>query len=154
MSDGILVPETDPEAEMDPDQVIAAGQMGTIAGDEESKKNLRAQLRKTLSKKQSTPDVANRARRKGKSTDMEELSQVIADTYPPRQYFVLTDAGKPVFTNVPESEGPDLASTIGIVQALISVFLDDGDKIRSINAGSTRITFLLRPPLYFFCVSA
>lgn len=55
MVDGILVPETDPEVEMDPDQVSAAGQMGTIAGDEESKKNLRAQLRKTLSKKQSLP---------------------------------------------------------------------------------------------------
>lgn len=55
MSDGILVPDTDPDAEMDPDQVSAAGQMNSLAGDEESKKNLRAQLRRTLSKKQSIP---------------------------------------------------------------------------------------------------
>ena len=54
ISDGILVPETDPEAELDPDQVNALGQMNSYAGDEESKKNLRAQLRKTLSGKQST----------------------------------------------------------------------------------------------------
>lgn len=47
-----------------------------------------------------------------------------------------------------------MASTIGIVQALISVFLDDNDKLRSINAGKTRITFLLRPPLYYACVSS
>lgn len=47
-----------------------------------------------------------------------------------------------------------MASTIGIMQALISVFLDDNDKLRSINAGKTRITFLLRPPLYYACVSS
>ena len=40
------------------------------------------------------------------------------------------------------------------MQALISVFLDDGDKLRCINAGRTRITFLLRPPLYYACVSS
>lgn len=40
------------------------------------------------------------------------------------------------------------------MQALISVFLDDNDKLRSINAGRTRITFLLRPPLYYVCASS
>ncbi|KAG1855796.1 vacuolar fusion protein MON1 [Suillus tomentosus] len=35
---------------------------------------------------------------------------------------------------------------MGIVQALLSVFLDDGDKLRCINAGRSRITFLLRSP--------
>jgi len=47
-----------------------------------------------------------------------------------------------------------MASTIGIMQALISVFLDENDKLRSINAGKTRITFLLRSPLYYACVSS
>lgn len=42
----------------------------------------------------------------------------------------------------------------GVIQALVSIFLDDGDKLRSINAGSTRIVFLLRPPLYYVCVSS
>lgn len=46
------------------------------------------------------------------------------------------------------------ASTIGVMQALISVYLDDNDKLRSINAGRTRITFLLRSPLYYACVSS
>lgn len=40
------------------------------------------------------------------------------------------------------------------MQALISVFIDDGDKLRCINAGRTRITFLLRSPLYYACVSS
>ena len=43
---------------------------------------------------------------------------------------------------------------MGITQAIISVFLDDKDKIRCINAGKTRITFLLRPPLYYVCASS
>ena len=52
-------------------------------------------------------------RRKGKEVDLREISHIpgtcaspiheqtltygTADTYPPRQYFVLTEAGKPVF---------------------------------------------------------
>jgi hypothetical protein len=53
-----------------------------------------------------------------------------------------------------EHDPDDLASTMGIMQALISVFLDDGDKLRCINAGSTRINILMRPPLYYACVSS
>lgn len=74
----------------------------------------------------------------------------------PRQYFVLTDAGKPVFISEGSpltADSDALASTMGLMQALISVFIDDGDKLRCINAGRTRITFLLRSPLYFACVS-
>jgi len=75
--------------------------------------------------------------------------------YLPREYFVLTHAGKPVFISRPGGGDEDgMASTIGIMQALISVFLDDNDKLRSINAGRTRITFLLRSPLYYVCVSS
>ncbi|KAH8113567.1 vacuolar fusion protein MON1, partial [Phellopilus nigrolimitatus] len=75
---------------------------------------------------------------------------------PPRQYFVLTDAGKPVFVSdaSPLTGDQDaLASTMGLMQALVSVFLDDGDKLRCINAGRTRICFLLRSPLYYVCAS-
>lgn len=51
-------------------------------------------------------------------------------------------------------DSDDLSSTMGITQAIISVFLDDEDKIRCINAGKTRINFLLRPPLYYVCASS
>lgn len=55
MSDRILVPE--PEADVDAviEQHNAVGQMGATADDEQSKENLRAKLRSTLSKKQSLP---------------------------------------------------------------------------------------------------
>ncbi|KAI0801948.1 DUF254-domain-containing protein [Irpex lacteus] len=72
----------------------------------------------------------------------------------PRQYFVLTDAGKPVFiSRQSDEDSSNFTSLIGLMQALISVFIDSGDKIRCVNAGRTRITFLLRSPLYYVCVS-
>lgn len=53
------------------------------------------------------------------------------------------------------SRDPDeLANIIGIMQALISVFLDDRDKLRCINAGKTRINFLVRSPIYYASVSS
>jgi hypothetical protein len=104
-------------------------------------------------------------------------SRIICQTitvsrYPPREYFILTDAGKPVFIRFRSqsmsllarliialsrpggTDQDNMASTVGVMQALISVFLDDGDKLRCINAGRTRITFLLRSPLYYVCASS
>ena len=43
---------------------------------------------------------------------------------------------------------------MGLMQALISVFLDDDDKLRYIVAGRMHISFLLRSPLYLVCVSS
>lgn len=59
MSDRILVPE--PEADVDAiiEQQNAVGQMDATASDEESKENLRAKLRNTLSKKQSLPGTSS-----------------------------------------------------------------------------------------------
>lgn len=53
-----------------------------------------------------------------------------------------------------DANSDSVTSMIGIIQALVSIFLDDGDKLCCINAGSTRIVFLLRPPLYYVCVSS
>lgn len=201
MNDRILVLE--PEADVDTviEQQNAIGKMDASAGDEESKENLRAKLRSTLSKKQSLTGMSqpecggtfffrtlcwlnrlvfsarcrdsaekerevNGVERVGRNSPFvdflylhcgRESSQtglLVADEYPPRQYFVLTDAGKPVFTTLRDEDSVEVASSIGVMQALISVFLDDHDKIRSINAGSCRITFLLRQPLYYVCVSS
>lgn len=52
-----------------------------------------------------------------------------------------------------DADSDTLSSTMGLVQALLSVFIDDGDKLRSINSGELRITFLLRSPLYYVCAS-
>ncbi|KAH9969593.1 trafficking protein Mon1-domain-containing protein [Russula dissimulans] len=159
MGEGILVTETDAEVglvDAEPGNVYASA--SASAGDEASKRALRDHLRRTLNKRDSSADTevaSRRSRRRKTSIDVDEVSLELPDGYPPRQYFILTDAGKPVFTSRSiEHDSDDLASIMGITQALISVFLDDGDKIRCINAGNTRITILLRPPLYYACVSS
>lgn len=42
---------------------------------------------------------------------------------------------------------------MGVAQALISIFAEDEDKLRSIIRGRYRIAFVLKAPLYLFCVS-
>ncbi|CCM03516.1 uncharacterized protein FIBRA_05650 [Fibroporia radiculosa] len=152
-SEGMLVQEPDAEVDTIDGEPVPV----THSGDEESKQHLREQLRRTLATKESSgDDTGQRSRKdKGKAADVNELPHTPTDSYPPRQYFVLTDAGKPVFVSNQQEEGSDsFTSTIGIMQALVSIFFDDGDKLRCINAGKTRITFLLRPPLYYVCVSS
>lgn len=153
--EGMLVQEVDVEV-IDGEQGTASAIPTPRGNDEESKQHLREQLRRTLNKKESSHDLAQRSRKgKGKAIDIHEIPHSPSDQYPPRQYFVLTEAGKPVFISRQEDEASDnFTSTIGVMQALVSIFLDDGDKLRCINAGNTRITFLLRPPLYYACVSS
>lgn len=55
MSDRILVLEPEADVDTATEHQNAVGQMDTTASDEESKGNLRAKLRNTLSKKQSLP---------------------------------------------------------------------------------------------------
>lgn len=59
-----------------------------------------------------------------------------------------------IFSRSVNYDSDELASVIGIMQALISVFLDDRDKLRCINSGKTRINFLVRSPLYYAAVSS
>ncbi|TFY66718.1 hypothetical protein EVG20_g4361 [Dentipellis fragilis] len=155
LSESILIPEADAEPDTaDPDTAVASAR--APVADAASKKALRDHLRRTLSNKESHSDLTQRRpRRRSTGHTLEEVSAELAEAFPPRQYFVLTDAGKPVYTSrTTERDVDGLASTIGIMQALISVFLDDGDKLRCINAGNTRISFLIRSPLYYACVSS
>lgn len=159
MGEGILVPDADAEVDVIDGEVgTAVGRSGSNAGDEASKKALRDQLRHTLSKRESPTDMAPRRRHRRRQTGsdaVDEITREMGDAFPPRQYYVLTDAGKPVFTSRSVGhDSDDLTSTIGIMQALLSVFLDDNDKLRCINAGNTRINFLVRSPLYYACVSS
>ncbi|PIL22468.1 hypothetical protein GSI_15156 [Ganoderma sinense ZZ0214-1] len=154
--EGILVQEQDADVDIiDGEQGSAAGLVESPAGNEESKKSLREQLRRTLSKKESFGDIsAFRRRYSGTTSSMQEVVFTPAEHCVPRQYFVLTDAGKPVFVSDRDANSDSVTSMFGVIQALVSIFLDDGDKLRSINAGNTRIVFLLRPPLYYVCVSS
>ncbi|KAL0961249.1 hypothetical protein HGRIS_006211 [Hohenbuehelia grisea] len=157
LSEGILVQDVDAEADTaESDEVTVMGSVETTAGEEDSKRSLRDQLRKTLNQKQPAGEVPSpRTRLKDKQAAMDELPYEAGPSFTPRQYFVLTDAGKPVFVSrSDEYDNDTLTSTIGIMQALISVFIDENDKLRCINTRSSRITFLVRSPLYYVCYSA
>ncbi|KAJ3501513.1 hypothetical protein NLJ89_g9305 [Agrocybe chaxingu] len=173
-AEGILVQDIDADAEhTDAEDIGMIDKSGIVTTqDEGPKQMLRDQLR-NLSQRATLPDAESPRTRSGRLAQVQDLTfdegednacnhsnnpiddENPANLYLPREYFVLTDAGKPVFISRPGGGDQDgMASTIGIMQALISVFLDDNDKLRAINAGRTRITFLLRPPLYYACVSS
>ncbi|KAF4599518.1 Vacuolar fusion protein mon1 [Pleurotus pulmonarius] len=151
MTEGILLQEAETDADAaEGEEVNVMGSLNTTAGHEDSKQSLRDQLRKTLNRKQSMQDLPS-PRTKVKPA-MDDIPYEPTQSFSEREYFVLTDAGKPVF--VSRSGGEDsLASVIGIMQALVSVFIDDGDKLRCINTKTSRITFLIRSPLYYVCYS-
>ncbi|PPR07114.1 hypothetical protein CVT24_010950 [Panaeolus cyanescens] len=160
MHEGILIQDIDADVEHTDSEDTQSMDKTTSLEREEgdsstSKRLLRDQLRRSLSQRAHNEVAISRARLPDKQPTIEQLAFSEGSRYMPREYFILTDAGKPVFISRPGGEDQDgMTSTIGIMQALISVFLDDGDKLRSIVAGRTRITFLLRPPLYHVCVSA
>lgn len=98
------------------------------------------------------------SRRDSARTEMGDVKYEPSSHKPAdRQYFVLTHAGKPVFTVRKQEEvdtgSDEVTNLIGVMHALISVFEDDQDKIRSIVAPPVRITFTIRPPLYYVCVA-
>ncbi|WVQ97911.1 hypothetical protein IAU59_005028 [Kwoniella sp. CBS 9459] len=73
--------------------------------------------------------------------------------FTPRKYYALTHAGKPVFSSHDDSSDDNITNLMGIAQALISIFAEQDDKIRCILKGRSKIAFLLKAPLYLFCVS-
>ncbi|KAF8630953.1 hypothetical protein AX17_005309 [Amanita inopinata Kibby_2008] len=153
MNEGILIRDSDQKEEpIETDDVTVTGHVEQPGFSEENKKNLRDQLRRTLSQSKSVTTSP-----RSQTTVLSSAREITAETVPlyqPRSYFVLTDAGKPVFVRAEEKDVDNTTSVVGVMQALMSVFLDDKDKLRYINAGRTRITFMMRPPLYYVCVSS
>ena len=65
----------------------------------------------------------------------------------------MTHAGKPVFSQPDDASSDTITNLMGVAQALISIFAEDDDKLRSIMRDGQRIAFVLKAPLYLFCVS-
>ncbi|BEI85143.1 hypothetical protein CcaverHIS002_0505440 [Cutaneotrichosporon cavernicola] len=59
---------------------------------------------------------------------------------------------KPVFS-IGHTDDDTLTNLMGVVQALVSIFAEDDDKLRSVVRGRTRIAFLIKPEMYLFAVS-
>lgn len=208
-AEGILVPEAEAEVEIAEDQATASPRADDPVSDEEAKKNLRDQLRKTLSQRADAGGEEiemlkcclqlNSCRRapllrkaQGKACrcwgkpglrcvcygyphlpfhsvglngcSFHKYTTTILRPYRcwkacvhqvcPNALFSILFSFVCMRSRQEDEDSDTFTSVIGLMQALISVFLDDGDKLRCINAGSTRIAFLLRPPLYYACVSS
>ncbi|KAI9230942.1 MAG: vacuolar fusion protein MON1 [Piptocephalis tieghemiana] len=68
-----------------------------------------------------------------------------------KHYFILSKAGKPIYSRYGDEES--ISSYMGVVQAIVSVFEEDNDMVRSIQAQGHSIAFLTRGPLHFVAVS-
>ncbi|GJJ13285.1 hypothetical protein Clacol_007536 [Clathrus columnatus] len=191
LNDGLIIhdAEADNQDVAEDEEQVGGIFTGSSEDSEQRKKILREQLRKTLSSKDlstlncrispdSDPSQQSRTRIPEPST-VDEAIKILEQQFPQRQYFILTDAGKPVFvrsiaTNTvsklvlfviivsrPGNAVEDVVAITGITSALISVFADESlsantpkqDRLRSIQSGSTRITFFLKSPLYYIVIS-
>ncbi|GAA94554.1 hypothetical protein E5Q_01206 [Mixia osmundae IAM 14324] len=118
----------------------------------------RVQLRATLDRMRSTDRVETVQASHPPNSAIEaplarlKLTASGASEARKRSYFVLTSAGKPVFSSEEQDEDAT-TSYMGVMQAIISIFADEGDRLKVIKAGSVQIAFLMRTPLYYVCCS-
>ncbi|KAJ3109401.1 Vacuolar fusion protein mon1b [Phlyctochytrium planicorne] len=70
-----------------------------------------------------------------------------------RHYFVLSSAGKPVYSRYGDDTSA-LTTYMGIIQALMSSFLSASDSLQSFQAGSHRFVFSTKGPLYLLAISS
>nr|CAG4646153.1 EOG090X03TW [Macrothrix elegans] len=68
-----------------------------------------------------------------------------------KHYFVLSEAGKPIYTRYGNEE--QLVTLFGVMQALVSIVEDGEDHLETIHAGDTRFVFLHKTPLILVAVS-
>jgi hypothetical protein len=68
-----------------------------------------------------------------------------------KHFMVLSNAGKPVYSRYGDEN--KLSSIVGVIQAIISLYQNCDDTIRSVEVGQSMIVFLLRGPLYFVVAS-
>lgn len=69
-----------------------------------------------------------------------------------KHIFVLSSSGKPIFSKYGDEQ--ELATTFGLLQAVISIAQDSGDTIRCIHAGQRSIVYFFAQAIYFVSISS
>lgn len=86
-------------------------------------------------------------------TDEEEQAADRFEWGAPKHVFVLSSAGKPVFSLSGDEQ--HLSTLMGLIQGMLSLCIDcDGDDLESIVAGNRRFVFLRRGDLILVAVSS
>ncbi|WWC87062.1 uncharacterized protein L201_001947 [Kwoniella dendrophila CBS 6074] len=145
--------------DLEDDVQVVEGELSRSAGD--LKKGLRDLVRRNTITK--TEDLSSKQGVKASTINLkdtkddpritDQLAEDDTRKYTPRKYYVLTNAGKPVFSSPDNSSEDNITELVAIASTLISIFQEDDDKIRCMIKGKTRIGFLLKSPLYLFAVS-
>ncbi|GAA5866444.1 hypothetical protein JCM8547_000627 [Rhodosporidiobolus lusitaniae] len=150
------VEEDEDDEEENDDDSLAFDAPSRFEGQPDPRDMLRAQLARGRFSKPPDPVLSSpKKEQPGGAGEDEKVGsgkkEGDAGRYQQRRYFVLSTAGKLIWTSDQDEE--QAAGLVGVMQAIVSIFADEGDKIRYVNAGSTRIAFLLKPPLYLVVVS-
>nr|CAG4638358.1 EOG090X03TW [Cyclestheria hislopi] len=81
----------------------------------------------------------------------EEEANTEAWKSQPKHIFILSEAGKPIYTKYGNEE--QFVTLFGVMQALVSVFEDGKDTLDTIVAGDSKFVFLHQRPLILVAVS-
>lgn len=68
-----------------------------------------------------------------------------------KHIFILSSSGKPIFSK--HGDEQSLSTTFGLIQAIVSIVDNTGDRIVCISAKKRRIVWFLRNSLYFVSIS-
>ena len=71
--------------------------------------------------------------------------------YEMKHIFILSSSGKPIFSK--HGDEQSLSTTFGLIQAIVSIVENTGDRIVCIAAQKRRIVWFLRSSLYFVSIS-
>jgi hypothetical protein len=69
-----------------------------------------------------------------------------------KHFFILSAAGKPIYSRYGNES--IISSYIGVIQAIISFFADNGDSLQSFESGSHRFAVTSSGPLYLVAISS
>ena len=69
-----------------------------------------------------------------------------------KHIFILSDSGKPIFSY--HGDEQEMVTSFGLLQAVVSIASDAGDRIKFIRAGNRKIVYCIRKSLYFICISS
>ncbi|EEH19349.1 hypothetical protein PABG_01668 [Paracoccidioides brasiliensis Pb03] len=68
-----------------------------------------------------------------------------------KHFFILSQAGKPIYTR--HGDSGLISDYFGIIQTIISFFEESGDFLKSFSAGKAKIVILSQGPLYLVAIS-
>ncbi|XP_043834886.1 vacuolar fusion protein MON1 homolog A isoform X1 [Dromiciops gliroides] len=94
---------------------------------------------------------ASEAPREGEAGEGDEEDAVETWRLHQKHIFVLSEAGKPVYSRYGSEEA--LSSTMGVMVALVSFLEADKNAIRSIHADGYKVVFVRRSPLVLVAVA-